>query len=57
MDHAIYGGFAFLPDRTQAGTQWGDAVFSSGGAGSCFHYPAVRRHTRCERDQASRRPA
>lgn len=54
MDHAIHGVSALPPDWTSAGAQWDDAVPSSGAAG--FHFPAVRRHTRCEPDKASRCP-
>ena len=57
MNHATYGGFAFLPCRTRAGMQLGEARLSSGGTVGSFRYPAVSRHTRCERDQAPRRPA
>jgi hypothetical protein len=57
MNHAIYGGFAFLPGRTRAGTPWGEARLSRGAADGSFRYSAANRHIRCERDQAPRRPA
>jgi hypothetical protein len=57
MSRARYGGFAFMPGRTRAGTQWDEARLPSGDADGSFRYPAVSRHTRCERDQAPRRPA
>ena len=57
MNHATYGGFALLLSRTRAGMQLGVARLSGGGRHGSFRYPAVSRHTRCERDQAPRRPA
>jgi hypothetical protein len=57
MNHAIYGGIAFLCGWTQGRTQRGEARWSSGGADGSFRYPAVSRLSRCERDQPPRRPA
>ena len=57
MNHARYGGLAFIPGRTRAGTQRDEVGSSIGGADGSFRYPAVSRQTRCERDQAPRRPA
>lgn len=57
MNHARYGGFAFMPGGIRAGTQWGELRSSIGGADGSFRYQAVSRQTRCERDQAPRRRA